>query len=97
MTAARFTVTPAMMSILGANADDMEEILKGLGYRAEPKPAAEVKARLAEIDQAQKAAAEAAAAKAEAEKAAALAAEAAAAVDAAAVAEAESRAARGTR
>ena len=29
-----FTVTPPMMSILGANADDMEEILKGLGYRA---------------------------------------------------------------
>jgi ATP-dependent RNA helicase SUPV3L1/SUV3 len=41
-----FMVTPPMMSILGANADDMEEILKGLGYRAEPKPAAEVKARL---------------------------------------------------
>ena len=26
-------VTPPMMSILGATADDMEEILKGLGYR----------------------------------------------------------------
>ncbi|TGQ92893.1 helicase [Mesorhizobium sp. M8A.F.Ca.ET.208.01.1.1] len=41
-----FMVTPPMMSILGATADDMEEILKGLGYRAEPKPAADVKARL---------------------------------------------------
>ena len=54
-----------MMSILGANADDMEEILKGLGYRAEPKPAADVKARLEALDQA----AREAAAKAEAEKA----------------------------
>ena len=60
-----FMVTPPMMSILGANADDMEEILKGLGYRAEPKPAAEVKARLEALDQA----AREAAAKAEAEKA----------------------------
>jgi ATP-dependent RNA helicase SUPV3L1/SUV3 len=60
-----FTVTPPMMSILGANADDMEEILKGLGYRAEPKPAADVKARLEALDQA----AREAAAKAEAEKA----------------------------
>ncbi|MGB3646061.1 MAG: helicase-related protein [Mesorhizobium sp.] len=54
-----FTVTPAMMSILGANADDMEEILKGLGYRAEPKPAVEVKARLEAQDAADRAAAEA--------------------------------------
>ncbi len=60
-----FMVTPPMMSILGANADDMEEILKGLGYRAEPKPAADVKARLEALDQA----AREAAAKAEAEKA----------------------------
>ena len=58
-------VTPPMMSILGANADDMEEILKGLGYRAEPKPAADVKAKLEALDQA----AREAAAKAEAEKA----------------------------
>ncbi len=65
-----FMVTPPMMSILGANADDIEEILKGLGYRAEPKPAAEVKARLEAIDQAAREAAAAAAAKAEAEKAA---------------------------
>jgi len=60
-----FMVTPSMMSILGANADDMEEILKGLGYRAEPKPAADVKAKLDALDQA----ARDAAAKAEADKA----------------------------
>jgi ATP-dependent RNA helicase SUPV3L1/SUV3 len=54
-----FIVTPPMMSILGATADDMEEILKGLGYRAEPKPAEEVKARLEAIDAAAQAAAEA--------------------------------------
>lgn len=45
-----FIVTPQMMSILGATGDDMEEILKGLGYRAEPKPAAEVKDKLETID-----------------------------------------------
>ncbi|MEI8697532.1 helicase [Mesorhizobium mediterraneum] len=55
-----FMVTPPMMSILGATADDMEEILKGLGYRAEPKPVAEVKARLEAQDNAAR---EAAAAK----------------------------------
>ncbi|MER8742919.1 helicase [Mesorhizobium sp. M1004] len=55
-----FMVTPPMMSILGATADDMEEILKGLGYRAEPKPPAEVKARLEAQDNAAR---EAAAAK----------------------------------
>ena len=60
-----FMVTPPMMSILGANADDMEEILKGLGYRAEPKPAAEVKAKLDALDQAGREAA----ARAEAQKA----------------------------
>ncbi|MBN9243762.1 MAG: helicase [Mesorhizobium sp.] len=54
-----FVVTPPMMSILGATADDMEEILKGLGYRAEPKPAEEVKAKLEAIDAAALAAAEA--------------------------------------
>ncbi|THF57348.1 helicase-related protein [Ollibium composti] len=57
-----FVVTPPMMSILGATADDMEEILKGLGYRAEPKPAEEVKAKLEAIDAAAQAAAEAKAA-----------------------------------
>ena len=72
-----FTVTPPMMSILGANADDMEEILKGLGYRADARPAADVKARIAEIDEA---GGRAAIVKAEAEKAAAQA-EAAAIVD----------------
>ncbi|HTV67523.1 MAG TPA: helicase-related protein [Rhizobiaceae bacterium] len=66
-----FTVTPAMMSILGATADDMEEVLKGLGYRAEPKPAADVKAKLAELDEAAAKAAAEKAARAEAEKAAA--------------------------
>jgi ATP-dependent RNA helicase SUPV3L1/SUV3 len=61
-----FMVTPPMMSILGATADDMEEILKGLGYRAEPKPAVEVKARLEAQDNAAR---EAAAAKLAAEDA----------------------------
>nr|MBA3447516.1 helicase [Pseudaminobacter sp.] len=65
-----FLVTPAMMSILGANLDDIEEILKGLGYRADPKPAVEVKARLEAIDIAARQAVEAAAAaKAAAEQA----------------------------
>lgn len=44
-----FLVTPAMMSILGATPDDMEAILKGLGYRAEAKTAEEVEKRLAEL------------------------------------------------
>jgi ATP-dependent RNA helicase SUPV3L1/SUV3 len=61
-----FMVTPPMLSILGATPDDMEEILKGLGYRAEPKPAEEVKAKLDEIDAAHHAAVEAKAAEAEA-------------------------------
>jgi len=47
-----FIVTPAMMSILGATAEDMEAILKGLGYRAEAKPAEEVNARLEDLDRA---------------------------------------------
>lgn len=45
-----FIVTPAMMSILGATAEDMEAILKGLGYRAEEKPGEEVATRLKEFD-----------------------------------------------
>jgi ATP-dependent RNA helicase SUPV3L1/SUV3 len=49
---AAFMVTPPMMSILGATADDMEEILKGLGYRGEAKPAADVKAKLEAMDEA---------------------------------------------
>lgn len=65
-----FMVTPPMMSILGATADDMEEILKGLGYRAEPKPAVEVKAQLeAQDNAARQAAAAKQAAEAQAEQA----------------------------
>src|SRR5690606_1098784 len=52
---AAFIVTPAMMSILGATAEDMEEILKGLGYRAEAKAAAEVQVKLEELDVAERA------------------------------------------
>jgi ATP-dependent RNA helicase SUPV3L1/SUV3 len=47
---AAFMVTPGMMSILGATSDDIEEILKNLGYRAEAKPANQVKARLESLD-----------------------------------------------
>jgi ATP-dependent RNA helicase SUPV3L1/SUV3 len=90
---AAFMVTPPMMSILGANADDMEEILKGLGYRSEAKPAAEVKARLDALDEAARKAAAEAAAKKEAEAAAKTGAEAAAAADATMVATAEAPAA----
>jgi len=64
---AAFIVTPAMMSILGATAEDMEEILKGLGYRAEAKPATQVQARIDALDAAEReraAAAEAAKAQA---------------------------------
>ncbi|KXF76288.1 helicase [Paramesorhizobium deserti] len=46
----RFIVTPAMMSILGATADDMEEVLRNLGYRHEAVDAAGVTAKLAELD-----------------------------------------------
>ncbi|MEM9332536.1 MAG: helicase-related protein [Pseudomonadota bacterium] len=38
-----FYVTPAMMSILGATHEDMEVILKGLGYRSESRLESEVK------------------------------------------------------
>jgi ATP-dependent RNA helicase SUPV3L1/SUV3 len=81
-----FTVTPPMMSILGATADDIEEILKGLGYRADAKPAAEVRSRLAEIDEAVRKAAAEAAARAAAEREAALQAEREAALQAEAAA-----------
>lgn len=67
---AAFMVTPPMMSILGANADDMEEILKGLGYRSETKPAADVKAKLDAFDEAARQAAEQARLRKEAEAAA---------------------------
>lgn len=43
----RFTTTTAMLSILGATPDDMEEILKGLGYRADSVTAEEAEAFLA--------------------------------------------------
>jgi ATP-dependent RNA helicase SUPV3L1/SUV3 len=43
----RFTTTTAMLSILGATPDDMEEILKGLGYRADAVSAEEAQAFLA--------------------------------------------------
>jgi ATP-dependent RNA helicase SUPV3L1/SUV3 len=43
----RFTATTAMLSILGATPDDMEEILKGLGYRADVVTAEEAQAHLA--------------------------------------------------
>ncbi|MCO6188067.1 helicase-related protein [Rhizobium sp. L1K21] len=46
----RFTTTPAMLSILGATADDIEEILKGLGYRADSVSAEEAKTFLQEQD-----------------------------------------------
>jgi len=38
-----FYVTPAMMSILGATHEDMETILKGLGYKGEPRLESDVK------------------------------------------------------
>jgi ATP-dependent RNA helicase SUPV3L1/SUV3 len=49
----RFITTTGMLSILGATQDDIEEILKGLGYRADPVPAEEAQAHLAALDAAQ--------------------------------------------
>jgi ATP-dependent RNA helicase SUPV3L1/SUV3 len=46
----RFISTPAMLSILGATLDDIEEILKGLGYRADEVTAAEAASHLAGLD-----------------------------------------------
>ncbi|MHB0950720.1 MAG: helicase-related protein [Allorhizobium sp.] len=46
----RFTTTTAMLSILGATPDDMEEILKGLGYRADTVPAEAAEAFLSSQD-----------------------------------------------
>ncbi len=43
----RFMATTSMLSILGATPDDMEEILKGLGYRADSVTADEAAAFLA--------------------------------------------------
>ncbi len=62
----RFVTTPAMLSILGATLDDMEEILKGLGYRADSVTAEEAASFLAAQD-AKAAPAEGAAAPAAAE------------------------------
>ena len=45
----KFIVTPAMMSILGATADDMEAVLKGLGYKAEPMEAEKAKKALSAL------------------------------------------------
>ena len=45
-----FFVTPAMMSILGATHEDMELILKGLGYRAESRLEVDVKPAEATAD-----------------------------------------------
>ncbi len=69
----RFMTTTAMLSILGATPDDMEEILKGLGYRADSVTAEEAQAFLnagkpaTESAEAPEAAAEAEEAAAEAE------------------------------
>ncbi|MCF3641188.1 helicase, partial [Rhizobium sp. TRM95111] len=46
----RFVATTSMLSILGATPDDMEEILKGLGYRADSVKAEEAAAFLAAQD-----------------------------------------------
>ncbi|TWF50160.1 helicase-related protein [Neorhizobium alkalisoli] len=56
----RFTTTTAMLSILGATPDDMEEILKGLGYRADAVKPEEAAAFLGAQEPAAPAAAEAA-------------------------------------
>ncbi|AYG61082.1 helicase-related protein [Rhizobium jaguaris] len=46
----RFTTTTSMLSILGATLEDMEEILKGLGYRADAVKAEDALAFLAQQD-----------------------------------------------
>ena len=46
----RFITTTGMLSILGATQDDIEEILKGLGYRADAVPAEEAQAHIAALD-----------------------------------------------
>ncbi len=61
----RFTTTTAMLSILGATLEDMEEILKGLGYRADTVKAEEAAAFLVQQDAAATPAAPAAEATAE--------------------------------
>ncbi|WP_421856610.1 helicase-related protein [Oricola sp.] len=49
----RFFVTPAMMSILGATADDMEAVLKSLGYRHDVLQPEEFEAKMDALRQAQ--------------------------------------------
>ena len=49
----RFITTTGMLSILGATQDDIEEILKGLGYRADAVPAEEAQSHIAGLDAAQ--------------------------------------------
>ncbi|MCY1665567.1 helicase-related protein [Rhizobium sp. SL86] len=61
----RFTTTTAMLSILGATPDDIEEILKGLGYRADQVKAEEAQAFLSSQDATSAPAADAAQATAE--------------------------------
>ncbi|MCB8840722.1 helicase-related protein [Aurantimonas sp. VKM B-3413] len=85
----QFLVTPAMMSILGATAEDMDEILKGLGYRPQGMEADGVESELKRLDAEAAAAAEAQRAEV-AEKAARAAAEAAASAEAPQPAEAAS-------
>ncbi|PWV98197.1 ATP-dependent RNA helicase SUPV3L1/SUV3 [Hoeflea marina] len=51
----RFITTTGMLSILGATQDDIEEILKGLGYRADAVVAEEAARHLADLDEAQRA------------------------------------------
>ncbi|MEO0545168.1 MAG: helicase-related protein [Pseudomonadota bacterium] len=48
----KFIVTPAMMSILGATADDMEAVLKALGYRHEAIEQAEAADHLTKLREA---------------------------------------------
>jgi ATP-dependent RNA helicase SUPV3L1/SUV3 len=55
----RFFVTPAMMSILGATAEDMEAVLGSLGYRHDKVEPAEFEAKLAALKEASAPAAEA--------------------------------------
>ncbi|MEO1747938.1 MAG: helicase-related protein, partial [Pseudomonadota bacterium] len=45
----KFIVTPAMMSILGATADDMEAVLKALGYRHEAMEPAQAEKHLDQL------------------------------------------------
>ena len=45
-----FFVTPAMMSILGATADDMEAVLAALGYRSQPVTKPNFDSALAKLD-----------------------------------------------